>query len=162
MVSHTRKGGGDDIEDVSGSAQRGGAADVILMVNAQKEGGRVLSSRVTFAKLRDSVGEHPEPVTFSIGRDEGKWWVRLGECAESAETEPPHERVHALLKESGEMTAHQLRKLLGMSHPTMREALNVLRAEKRTSQRETLIGGQKRVVYRVRLEFHEMGLGQPK
>jgi hypothetical protein len=55
----------EDIEDVSGSAQRGGGADMTIMLTTEREDGRVLASKVVFVKLRDGVDEHPKPVTFS-------------------------------------------------------------------------------------------------
>jgi hypothetical protein len=66
-VSHTRKNqtsGG--LEDVSGSAQRTGQADTVLMIKGEKVDGRTVSTKVTFQKLREDPDDYPLPVTFSI------------------------------------------------------------------------------------------------
>ena len=70
IVAHTRKGGnGTDVSDVSGSTQRSGQADSVLMVNGEKVDGRVVSSTVTFAKLREDPDEYPVPATFVFVAD---------------------------------------------------------------------------------------------
>jgi len=68
IVAHTRKGAAsEDIEGVSGSTQRVGQADTVLLAEATREGGRVLATRVTVSKLREDPGENwPSPVSFSI------------------------------------------------------------------------------------------------
>lgn len=66
-VAHTRKNGTTgDLADVSGSAQRTGQADTVLMMKAERVDGRTVSSKVTFAKLREEPDEYPSPVTFSV------------------------------------------------------------------------------------------------
>lgn len=66
-VAHTRKATTGGLADVSGSAQRTGQADSVLMLAGEKVGGRTVSTTVTFAKLREDPDEYPLPVTFSIG-----------------------------------------------------------------------------------------------
>jgi len=68
LVAHTRKGAAsEDIEGVSGSTQRVGQADTVLLAEATRDGGRVLSTRVTAVKLREDPGERwPAPQSFSI------------------------------------------------------------------------------------------------
>jgi hypothetical protein len=68
LVTHTKKGGAaEDIEAVSGSTQRVGQADSVLIADASREGGRVLSTRLTAVKLREDPGERwPAPHTFAI------------------------------------------------------------------------------------------------
>jgi hypothetical protein len=68
LIAHTRKGAAsEDIEGVSGSTQRVGQADSVLLAEATREGGRVLSTRVTAVKLREDPGERwPAPQSFSI------------------------------------------------------------------------------------------------
>jgi energy-coupling factor transporter ATP-binding protein EcfA2 len=68
LVAHTRKGAAtDDLEGVSGSAQRVGQADTVLLAEATRDGGRVLSTRVTFSKLREDPGDRwPAAQSFSI------------------------------------------------------------------------------------------------
>jgi hypothetical protein len=65
--AHTRKNGNTGgLEDVSGSTQRTGQADTVLMLKGEKVDGRTVSTRVTFAKLREDPDDFPMPVTFSI------------------------------------------------------------------------------------------------
>lgn len=68
LVAHVRKGAAtDDIEGVSGSTQRVGQADTVLLAEATRDGGRVLSTRVTVVKLREDPGDRwPSPMSFSI------------------------------------------------------------------------------------------------
>lgn len=66
-VAHTRKNAQTgDLADVSGSAQRTGQADTVLMVKGERMDGRTVASKVTFAKLREEPDEYPLPITFSI------------------------------------------------------------------------------------------------
>lgn len=64
--AHTKKGAEVDLEAVSGSTQRTGQADTVLMVNAERRDGRVTSSRVTFLKLREDPDDYPSPVEFTV------------------------------------------------------------------------------------------------
>jgi len=72
LVAHTRKGAAsEDIEGVSGSTQRVGQADTVLLAEATREGGRVLATRVTVVKLREDPGDRwPLPMSFSIAQGE--------------------------------------------------------------------------------------------
>ncbi len=77
-VAHTKKNGQTgELSDVSGSVQRVGQADSVLLLRAERgEDGRVLSSTVTFAKLREDPDEYPAAASFSIVRDaDGAWRV---------------------------------------------------------------------------------------
>lgn len=97
VISHTRKGQAEAIEDVSGSGQRGAGADVILLVNPTRdERGKVTSSKITFIKIRDDVEEHPDPVEFTLAKDpEGRW--SLGSSLAKPES-PLDGEVIALLR----------------------------------------------------------------
>ncbi|MBI5531504.1 MAG: AAA family ATPase [Deltaproteobacteria bacterium] len=136
VISHTRKSGAETIEDVAGSNQRGAAADTVLLVTAERDEGRILSSRVVFAKLRDSfVGEHPEPVSFSIAKgDDGGWKLGVNASAR-AEDQPAHERVVAMLARVGKpCTKNEIATALGMNARTIDTALSVAKAEKQVRQ----------------------------
>jgi DNA polymerase III delta prime subunit len=139
-VVHTRKGDPSSLDDIAGSHQRAAAADVILLVTAEKEGGAVLSSKITFAKLRDSEGEHPKPVSFSVARVEGHTRVALNGSAR-AEDMPAHERVFQCIQQ-GEKTRHQIRDALKMSGERVKQALDTLKAEKRMAWSKRTIGGR--------------------
>jgi AAA domain-containing protein len=147
VVSHTRKGASDDIEDVSGSAQRGGGADVILMVTAEREDGKVLSSKVVFIKLRDGVGEHPEPITFSTARgDDSRWRLAVNASARPGD-QPAHERVRELLRAKGEQTKNEIRQSLRMSSENLERALSVLFAERSIGKRKKEVRGRERELF---------------
>lgn len=68
VVAHTRKNvTTGDVSDVSGSVQRSGQADTVLIVKGARDAAqRIVSSRVTFAKLREEPDEYPVPVEFAI------------------------------------------------------------------------------------------------
>ncbi len=69
-VAHTRKNNTEGgLADVSGSAQRTGQADTVLLIKGEKVDGRTVSTKVTFAKLREDPDDYPMPVTFSITAD---------------------------------------------------------------------------------------------
>jgi hypothetical protein len=92
-VGHTRKGPGDSLDDVSGSIQRTGQADSVLLVKGEKQGGRTVSSTVTFAKLREEPDEYPEPVTFAIiATLDGKRELRTS-TVEPIDGRPLEERI---------------------------------------------------------------------
>lgn len=70
LVAHSRKNdrtGG--LGDVSGSTQRTGQSDTVIIVEGTKVDGETVSSKVTFPKLREPPDLYPKPVTFSIVRE---------------------------------------------------------------------------------------------
>jgi hypothetical protein len=68
LVAHSKKNdrnGG--LGDVSGSAQRTGQSDTVIIVEGKKaESGQTTSSKVTFPKLREPPDNYPQPITFSV------------------------------------------------------------------------------------------------
>lgn len=161
VVSHTRKGGGEDLDDVSGSVQRAAGADVVLIVRAKKSrGGGVESSRIAVAKLRDDDGgEWPEPMAFTLAREDEHW--TLSSAAEDDDGDEDgdgaaHERVHALLTRRGEMTGRQIRDELRMSNKALTEALRVLGAERRLTSSTRSVGGRPRQMYAATEELAAM------
>jgi AAA domain len=67
-LAHTRKGGDrSSLESISGSTQRTGQADTVLGVEGKRNStGRIVSSKVTFMKLREEPDDYPEPVSFTV------------------------------------------------------------------------------------------------
>lgn len=159
VLSHERKGGaagGDDLDAVSGSVQRAGGADVVLVVRAERERGRVMASTVTLAKQRDDLGgEWPEPMTFALARKGDAW--TLADGAAPGDDARAHERVHALLSAEGEMTARQVRDALGMSNKRAAEALGVLVAGGDAKKRTTLQRGKHVVVFGAKPRWSDLG-----
>lgn len=161
IVSHTRKPSGMRsggarrlaLEDVSGSHQRAAWADVVLLVSAERdEADRVLSSTVRVGKLRDAVDDHPEPVTFSIAKDQqGRWRCAVNASAREAD-QPVHERVFELLRREGEKTKTELRTALSTSGATIERALSVLFKERRVRKREALASGKRVSKFAARIE----------
>jgi len=68
LIAHTRKGAvSEDLEGVSGSTQRVGQADTVMLAEATREGSRVVSTKVTVPKLREDPGDRwPLPHSFAI------------------------------------------------------------------------------------------------
>jgi len=92
-VAHTRKNGTDGgLGDVSGSAQRVGQADTVLMVKGEKVDGQTVSSKVTFQKLREDPDDYPKPVEFSIvaGPDKAP---QMADVTKPKDTRPLEDRV---------------------------------------------------------------------
>ena len=139
-IVHTRKGDATSLEDIAGSHQRAAAADVVLLVTADKENGRVLSSKVVFAKLRDGEGDHPEPVSFSVTKIDGAKRITVDGVAEDDDT-PAHDRVYALVLDE-ELSQSQIRERLKMSGKRVSEAIGILKASKRVQFRKTKVRGQ--------------------
>jgi RecA/RadA recombinase len=148
IVSHTRKSGAETIEDIAGHHQRAAGADVILLVTAERTNGRIDRSRVVVAKLRDGDDdEHPEPVTFRTTKGDEKWILTCGEEDDDA-SEPASDRVHKVLMRSGELSARQIRKALGMNAPAFNDAIATLRARRLVKSRQHKIRGIERAVYK--------------
>lgn len=156
VLSHTRKGerGGapGEIEDVSGSLQRGAGADVVLLVTAKKSAaGKVVASTLKFAKLRDADEDHPEPVTYSIARDVEGRWVLSTEAAGVKDDRPLVDRVRdALAASTNPLTKQDLRKALGASGGDLEKALTVLFDGKEILPRSVEINGRQRKAFALR------------
>lgn len=71
-VMHTRKKGADALEDVSGSAQRVGQSDAVIMVSANREDGassKVTSSTIKLVKAREDPEDYPPDMLLTLGKD---------------------------------------------------------------------------------------------
>jgi hypothetical protein len=145
-VAHTRKNGtSGDLSDVSGSTQRTGQADSVLMLRAERVDGRVASARVTFAKLREDPDEYPAPVTFAI---EGG---RLSTAATPADTDdrPLETRILELLA-LGPRPKRALRDALHRSDRDVEQALTNLFAGRDVETTTITIAGRPRKAFRRR------------
>ena len=54
---------------MSGSTQRVGQADTVLLLQAERRDGRVASTKVTFTKLREEPDDYPLPVEYVVKAD---------------------------------------------------------------------------------------------
>lgn len=125
-VAHTRKNGGNgDLADVSGSAQRTGQADSVLMIKGEKVDGRTVATTVTFAKLREDPDDYPMPVTFSIVAEDGEPTLVLAGPPED-DDRPLETRIVDLLKVRGPMTKNGLRDALKRNSNTIDDAITAL------------------------------------
>jgi hypothetical protein len=126
VVAHTRKNGsGESVADVSGSAQRAGQVDSVLMVKGEKLAGRTVSSTVTFAKLREEPDEYPAPVTFAITRgDGGKPRLVLADAA--PDTDAPLEAQILEVLALGPKTKNALSRKLSRNKSDIDGALTAL------------------------------------
>jgi hypothetical protein len=143
-VAHTRKNGGGELADVSGSTQRVGQADTVLLVQGEKQGGRTVSSTVTFAKLREEPDNYPQPATFAIA---GGRIV----CPEgNAKDERPLETRIMELLSLGPKTKNALREKTGAKRETVEAALDTLFAERRIEGVLVKVRGKETRAFQVR------------
>lgn len=170
LVAHTKKGADAGLEGVSGSAQRVGQADSVLIVRGKKVKGRTVSSRVSFQKLRETPDIYPDPVDFALVRDVVDGAISLQTTvADSADDElqrgqttpPPAPRMSSLseliyghLQKHGAQTRFALRMHFRVSEERVRKALHVLEEQQRVCNGKVLIGGRKREV----IQLVEAGL----
>ena len=146
--AHTRKnGGGDTLADVSGSTQRTGQADSVLLLRGCKVDGRTVATRVVAAKLREEPDEYPAPVTYSIERDEvGHRHIRvLGDEGEGGANDgrPLEDRILDELR-AEPRTKTALRERLRRSSDDIEAALSTLFAARRIRTVDTVVGGRSR------------------
>ncbi len=151
-VAHTRKNGSGTLADVSGSAQRTGQADTVLMLKADKSSGMVASVEVTFEKLREAPDEYPMPAVFVIGKDADGLPVLTQDkpVAAEADDRPLEQRIIDLLAIEPR-TKSALMKLLKRSWADTDAALTVLFGEKRIQSTTVEIRGQDRKAFMLRL-----------
>jgi hypothetical protein len=124
--AHTRKNGtSGDLADVSGSAQRTGQADSVLMIKGEKVGGRTVATTVTFAKLREDPDDFPMPVTFSIVMGDGEPRLIVKRLQE-ADNQPLEARIIEHLRVHGPTTKNALSKGLKRNTATIDGAISAL------------------------------------
>ena len=124
-VAHTRKNGiTGELSDVAGSAQRTGQADSVLLIKGDKVDGRTVSTKVTFAKLREEPDEYPLPVTFAIGTEDGEPTITTL-VARDDDQRPLETRILEQLS-TGPKTKRALRDALGRSNTDIEAAISTL------------------------------------
>lgn len=116
--AHNRKGGSGGLDSVSGSAQRTGQADTVLMLSAEREDGRVTSTTVIFDKLREPPDDYPKPVTFRImGAGAERQLVTDAPEATADDDRPLGEQILSQLPIGAKKTRNALATALG-KNPT--------------------------------------------
>ncbi len=150
-IAHTRKNGTDKgLGEVSGSVQRVGQADTVLMVRGEKVDGQTVSSRVTFEKLREDPDEYPKPVEFSIVKDElGRPYI-AGKRKPS-EGVPLEERALALLRLEPR-TKSWLATHLNRSKGDIDVVITNLFDQRMIVTSEVTVGGRVRKVFTARVD----------
>lgn len=158
--AHTRKvDGAKTLADVSGSAQRTGQADTVLLLDADRgDGGRVLSSRVVFAKLREDPPDDnwPAPVSFSVT-------VKAGyQCDVSAaqDSVPLETRILHLLA-VGAQTKSGIGRALGRNVADVDRALSNLFAAKQVRTVEKMVNGKPRKAFDLVSSEHATSTRRP-
>jgi AAA domain len=127
LVAHTRKNANaGGLADVSGSAQRTGQADSVLMLKGERVDGQTISSTVTFQKLREPPDDYPTPVTFAIERNaEGELRINNSDGKTVADDRPLETRIVEKLH-TGPKTKTALSGLLKRSDKDVDAALSNL------------------------------------
>jgi hypothetical protein len=128
VAAHTRKDDSWELEDVGGSTQRVGQSDSVLMIRATKDSdGRVTSTKVKFAKLREDPEEQTPFVEYAI--KDGKITTI---DPKAKDDKPLTERiVNVLAFGGGAKTKSALSTALGRSAKDINEAITMLFEEKR-------------------------------
>jgi hypothetical protein len=140
-AAHTRKNANGELADVSGSAQRTGQADTVLLVKGERLDGRIVSSTVTFAKLREDPDDYPTPVTFAISRDEhGTPRIVIADVRE--DTDAPLETRILTALATGPRTKSALATKLARSRADIEGAITTLFAARRIARANVKIGGR--------------------
>lgn len=99
ILAHTRKSGADALEDVSGSVQRVGQADsVIIVAPARDSSGKVTHSTIRLLKAREDPDEHPEAMNLEIAGEGVSW--RSAASRKGAATTPLAEAERRVLAEA--------------------------------------------------------------
>lgn len=146
LVAHSKKNdrtGG--LGDVSGSTQRTGQSDTVIMVSGTKiESGETTKSTVTFPKLREPPDIYPKPATFSVLRaPDGKRYLSSDTVtAAELNSKPLEEQVWDQLTEP--RTKADLAERLKRSKGDIAEAVNALFAAGRLSGAEVSYPGKNR------------------
>jgi AAA domain len=148
VVAHNRKGGkGDDLSSVSGSAQRVGQADTVLMVEGTKVDGRTTSSKVTFAKIRETPDVYPMPVEFSIVPTGAGAAALTMNGAAPKDTRPLTVRIVELLDRDGAQTKGAIKKAMGRSDGDVEAAISELFAHHRLRTNVATVRGVERKTF---------------
>lgn len=150
-IAHTKKNGSGGLEDVSGSTQRVGQADSVLLVKAEREGGRVVSSKVTFAKLREDPPSYPEPAVFSLrlGADGVRSIVWGEDAPEPNDNRPLEARIVDLLA-AKPRSKTALATALRRSKADVDDAITNLFSERTITTTDATIGGRPFKVFALR------------
>jgi hypothetical protein len=144
--AHTRKNNrSGDVSDVSGSTQRVGQADSVLMLTGEKIEGRTVASKVTFGKLREEPDEYPLPVTFSIDGDD----VRTSASLNDEDGRPLEERIVEQLQ-SGAKTKTALARVLRRSDKDMENAISSLFANSAITTTYVTVRGKQQRAFALR------------
>jgi hypothetical protein len=153
--AHTRKVDGmPSLADVSGSAQRSGQADVVLLMGAERSGDKVASVKVAFGKVREKDAEDwPEPVSYVVKRDR----VTLVDAPEE-DGRPMEQRIASML-ESGPQTKSALADKLGCGHTdkTLEDAISNLFAARQLTKVPVKIRGKSYQAFALRNLGGELG-----
>jgi hypothetical protein len=153
LAVHTRKCDGmPTMNDVAGSTQRAGQADVVLLMGAERSGDKVTAVKVAFGKVREKDAEdYPEPVTYTVTRS----GVTVHDAPED-DGGPLEGRILAALA-TGAKTKTKLGTLLGRSGADIDAALTVLFGEHRIESVQLKVKGQPRKHFALRTKGDRKG-----
>lgn len=156
VLSHPRKGGGVDLDDMSGSTQRAAGTDSAISVAGIKKGGQTIASTVTLQKSRDEPDDWPKPVEFVLRRrKDGGAEFTWKQGRERPEAKAAQEKVLEALA-AGAMTKRELRDRLEMSGSAVTKAIGALIAEKRIAKSDKIVRGVERETYSLDPSWEEI------
>jgi hypothetical protein len=141
ICAHQKKGGNGSLEDVSGSTQRTGQADTVIFVKGERDGGRIVSSTVSFPKLREDADGDVGPVTFAVVND-GQGGRRLVvNDAKPDDDRPLEARILSAL-EMGPKTKNALARCLNKNKAAVDDAISTLFAERRITTTDITVNSR--------------------
>lgn len=160
LCAHVKKNGTGALADVSGSAQRVGQSDSVLLVKGTKRGGRTVSSRVTFEKLRETPEIYPAPVDFALVRDVVDGVMSLQTSVadfapDDTPAAPQHfgqpltQQVVALLQREGPMSRRSLRMRVRVGDDRLAQAIDTLERDRLIEHQWVTVQGRRRLLIRL-------------
>lgn len=149
-VAHLRKNGNNgSLDDVAGSVQRTGQADTVLLLTAERLDGRVVSTRVVFAKLREDPDEYPEPAEIVI--ENGVLKTAAIVCGPT-DARPLEDRICEQLA-SGPKTKTAISKALKRNKSDLEPAFSALFGSRRIESTTVTIKGQDYTAFQIRTPY---------
>jgi hypothetical protein len=147
VAAHLRKTDGvPTLNDVSGSTQRAGQADVVLLMGANRAGQKVKSVTCAFGKVREKdPDDWPSPVEYVVGKN----GVTVVDAPEEDER-PLKEQIVSRLELGVPLTKNAMKTKLSRSADDIENAITELFKERRIDKTSVRKAGREFFAYILR------------